>query len=137
LTSGQGHLPRRGELAAADHADIGDGVMGARKGRVVTTAVRPPVRATTRWIRVLSRASARLIAGGMVVRRRASIDFPAPGGPMSRRIRSNACMTFSFASASRSSRGLCGKTSQQGRAKADNRSENRRVGPSPLAVQQP
>jgi hypothetical protein len=32
-------------------------------------------------MRVVSRASARLIAGKMEVSRRASIDFPAPGGP--------------------------------------------------------
>jgi hypothetical protein len=34
---------------------------------------------------VVSSASARLIAGRMVARRRASIDLPAPGGPSSRR----------------------------------------------------
>jgi hypothetical protein len=32
---------------------------GARNGRVVTKAVRSPVRPATRWIRVVSRASAR------------------------------------------------------------------------------
>jgi hypothetical protein len=37
-------------------------------------------------MRVVSGASARLIAGRMVMRRRASIDFPAPGGPSSRRL---------------------------------------------------
>jgi hypothetical protein len=35
-----------------------------------------------RWMRVVSRASARVIAGRMVVRRRASLDLPTPGGPM-------------------------------------------------------
>jgi hypothetical protein len=54
---------------------------GARHGRVVTNAVRAPVRPATRWRHVVSRASARLMAGRMVVSRRASIDFPAPGGP--------------------------------------------------------
>jgi hypothetical protein len=54
---------------------------GARHGRVVTHAVRSPVTPATRWIRVVSMASARVIAGRMVVRRRASIDLPAPGAP--------------------------------------------------------
>jgi hypothetical protein len=36
------------------------------------------------WIRVVSMASARVIAGGIVVSRRASIDLPAPGGPSRR-----------------------------------------------------
>ena len=57
---------------------------GARNGRVVTNAVRSPVRPATRWIRVVSMASARVIAGRMVVSRRASIDLPAPGGPRRR-----------------------------------------------------
>ena len=59
---------------------------GARHGLVVTTAGRAPVRPATRWRRVVSRASARVIAGRMVVSRRASLDFPAPGGPSSRRL---------------------------------------------------
>jgi hypothetical protein len=45
---------------------------GARHGRVVTRAVRAPVRPATRWMRVVSKASARLIAGRGVVRQRAS-----------------------------------------------------------------
>jgi hypothetical protein len=55
--------------------------MGARHGRVVTMAVRAPVRPATRWMRVASMALARVMAGRMVVRRRASIDVPAPGRP--------------------------------------------------------
>jgi hypothetical protein len=51
----------------------------ARHGRVVTTAVRPPVRAATRWIRVVSRASARVTADRRVGSRRAGFDVPAPG----------------------------------------------------------
>jgi hypothetical protein len=47
-------------------------------GRVVTKAVRPSVQPATMWVRVISKASARLIAGNMVVRRRARIDCPAP-----------------------------------------------------------
>jgi hypothetical protein len=35
-------------------------------------------------MRVVSMASGRVIAGRMVVRRRASIDLPAPGGPSKR-----------------------------------------------------
>jgi hypothetical protein len=54
---------------------------GARHGRVVTNAVRSPVRPATLWIRVVSMASARVIAGRRVVSRRASLDVPAPGGP--------------------------------------------------------
>jgi hypothetical protein len=54
---------------------------GARHGRVVTRAVRSPVRPATRWIRVVSMALGKVIAGRMVVSRRASIDLPAPGGP--------------------------------------------------------
>src|SRR4029450_9924427 len=57
------------------------GGWGARHGRAVTHAVRAPVRPATRWIRVVSMASARVIAGRMVVSRRASIDLAAPGGP--------------------------------------------------------
>src|SRR6266511_1473350 len=60
----QGHLPRQGLLASADQAHLGDRV--ARNGRVVTKAVRPPVRPATRWMQVGSRASARRIAGRMV-----------------------------------------------------------------------
>jgi len=35
---------------------------------------------------VVTSAAARRIADRMVARRRASIDFPAPGGPRSRRL---------------------------------------------------
>jgi hypothetical protein len=60
------------------------GCCGARQGRPVTRAVRPSVRPATRGIRVVSTAAATRIAGGMVVRRRASLDVPAPGGPRRR-----------------------------------------------------
>jgi hypothetical protein len=73
-------LARPRHLTPTDQAHSGDGVSGARNGRVATTAVRPPVRPATRGMRVVSRASARLIAGNMVVNRRASLDVPAPGG---------------------------------------------------------
>jgi hypothetical protein len=80
---GKGDLPRQRHLAAVDQSHIGDRLMGARHGRVVTTPVHAPVRPATLWRRVVSRASARVIAGRMVVSRRASIDFPTPGGPSS------------------------------------------------------
>jgi hypothetical protein len=69
----------RGRRRSAPHRRWRD--TGTQNGRVVTTAVWAPVRPETRWMRVVSMASARLIAGKMVVRRRANIDFPAPGGP--------------------------------------------------------
>jgi hypothetical protein len=40
----QRHLARHRDLTAADPPHIGDGVMGARNGRVVTNTVRWPVR---------------------------------------------------------------------------------------------
>ncbi len=74
---GQRHLARHRHLAAADQPHSRDRLVGARHGRVVTNAVRPPVRPATLWMRVVSRTSARGIAGRMVVSRRASIDVPA------------------------------------------------------------
>ena len=44
-------------LAAADQPHIRDGVVRARHGRVMTKAVRAPVRLATPWMRVVSRAS--------------------------------------------------------------------------------
>ncbi len=79
---GQRHFARHGDLAPTDQPRIRDGMEGARQGPVVTKAVRSPVRPATRCMRVVSMASARVIAGRMVVSRRASIDFPAPGGPI-------------------------------------------------------
>jgi hypothetical protein len=51
----------------------------------MTSAVQAPVRPSTRWMRVVSIASARIISGRMIVRRRASLDVPALGGPGTRR----------------------------------------------------
>jgi hypothetical protein len=48
---------------------------------VVTNALHSAVRPATRWMRVVSRASARVMSGRMVVNRRASIHVPAPGAP--------------------------------------------------------
>jgi hypothetical protein len=78
---GQRHVALPRHLAAADQLDIRDGVMGGANGRVVTNAVRSPVRPATLWMRVVSMASARVIAGKMVLSRGASIDFPTPGDP--------------------------------------------------------
>jgi hypothetical protein len=68
---------------AVDQQWQGLGSCGARSGQVITTA-RSPVRPATRWMRVVSMASARVITGRIVVSRRASIDWPAPGGPSQR-----------------------------------------------------
>jgi hypothetical protein len=102
---GERHLPRHRHVAPADHPRIRNGVVGARHGRVVTMAVRAPVRPTTRWMRVVSRASARVIAGRMVVSRRASLDVPAPRGRAGGHDGQNACMIYRFTSASRDAHG--------------------------------
>ena len=54
-----------------------------RSRRLVTTVVRSPMRPAMLWMRVVSMASARVIAGRTVVSRRTSLDCPAPGGPRS------------------------------------------------------
>src|SRR5882724_2177347 len=79
MSPGLGTCPQR----SARHPRWYD---GARHGRVVTNAVRSPVRPATRWMRMVSRASPRVMAGRMVVSRRASIDVPAPGGPSKSRL---------------------------------------------------
>jgi hypothetical protein len=76
---GQRPLARQRPVAAADQPHVRDRVMGARHGRVVTRAARSPVRAAMRWRRVVSKASARLIAARMGLRPRARVDGPAPG----------------------------------------------------------
>jgi hypothetical protein len=58
----------------------------AAEERMVTNAVRSPVRLATRCMRVVSRAAARRLAGRRMARRRASLDVPAPGGPTIRRL---------------------------------------------------
>jgi hypothetical protein len=85
---GQRHLPWHRHLPAADQAGIRDGMVRRAHGRVVTRAVRAPVRPATRWRRVVSMASARVSAGKMVVNRGASLDFPTPGGPRRRTLES-------------------------------------------------
>jgi hypothetical protein len=75
----QRHLTRPRHLPSTDQPHIHNCVVGARHGRIMTTAVRAPVRPATRWIQVVSRASGRVIPGGMVVSRHASLDVPVPG----------------------------------------------------------
>jgi hypothetical protein len=78
-------LARHRDLAAPDQPHIRGGLVGgARRGRMKTKAVRPPVRPATECMWVVSSASARVMGGKMLVSRRASTDFPAPGGPISR-----------------------------------------------------
>jgi hypothetical protein len=76
----QRHVTRQRHVAPGDPPRIRDGVLGARHGRVVTKVVRSPVRPATLWMRVVSMASARVIAGRMVVSRCASMDVPVLGG---------------------------------------------------------
>jgi hypothetical protein len=76
------HFARHRHVAAADQPRIRNGMVGRARW----------------WIGVVSIASARVIAGRMVVSRRASIDVPAPGGPSkSPDYGHNACMAFTFA----------------------------------------
>src|SRR4029453_7886157 len=81
---GQRHFARHRHVAPADQPRIRDGLVGRAKraGRDQRRAVAGEARdaVDTR----LSMASARVIAGKMVVSRRASIDLPAPGGPSKR-----------------------------------------------------
>jgi hypothetical protein len=78
-------LARPAHVAPTDRAQVGDRMVGARHGRVVTTAVRSPVRPATRWMRVVSSTSVSVIAGRIVVRRRANINLAAPGSLRSSR----------------------------------------------------
>ena len=76
---GQRHLARHRHLSPADQAHIGDGVKGSANRRVVTKAMRPPVRPGTQWTLAASMASAKLISGKIVVRQQARMDWPAQG----------------------------------------------------------
>jgi hypothetical protein len=93
---GQPHFTRPRHAAPADQPYVRDGVVGARNGRVVTNAARSPVRLATRWMRVVSMAPARVMAGRMVVSRRASIDFPALGGPGRRTLGAEPLLELQF-----------------------------------------
>jgi hypothetical protein len=66
---GQRHVARHRHMAPADQPRIRDGIVGRAKQGVVTHAVRLPGRPATLWIRIVSMASARVIAGRMVVNR--------------------------------------------------------------------
>jgi hypothetical protein len=61
-----------------------------RVWRAAASAVWSPVRPATRRRRGASRASARAVAGRRGVSRRASMDVPAPGGPIQDNSSSNA-----------------------------------------------
>ena len=91
---GERHVARRRHVAATDEADVGDGVVRRPEGTTVATAARAPMRPATRWMHVVSRASARVIAGKMVVSRRASLDVPTPGGPSRRTLWSQRLHRF-------------------------------------------
>jgi hypothetical protein len=77
-------LAWHGEVLTADQPHLRDRLVRGAKGGGVTNVVRAPVRPATLWRRVVSIASANVIAGRRVVSRRASIDVPAPGGPRRR-----------------------------------------------------
>jgi hypothetical protein len=98
---GQQHVARHRHVASADQPRIRDGMV-----RRATSAGRDqrrtvPVRPATLWMRVVSRASARVMAGRLVVRRRATSSGPLQEGQGGGRYRQNACITFSFTIASR------------------------------------
>jgi hypothetical protein len=76
-------------------------MVGPRHRRVVTHAEQSPVRPAILWMRVVSRASAKVMAGRLVVRRRASSSGPLREGHGGGRYRQNACITLSFTIASR------------------------------------
>jgi hypothetical protein len=95
------HLARPRPVAPADQAHIGDHLRRPRHGRAGTNAGPSPVRPSMRWMHVVSMASARVMAGRIVVSRRASIDLPAPRGRGGGDYGQNACMTFRFTNAFR------------------------------------
>jgi hypothetical protein len=80
----QRHFPGHRQLPAADQPDIRDGVTEGATRHATARAVQSPVRPATRWVRVVSIASRRVIAGRVVASRCAGIDFPARGGPSHR-----------------------------------------------------
>jgi hypothetical protein len=55
---GQRDLARHRHVPPTDQPCIRDGLVGARNGRVVTNAVRSPVRPATQWIQIVLRTSA-------------------------------------------------------------------------------
>ena len=65
---GQRHFTRHRHVAPADQPRIRDGMVRRATVRVVTNAVRLPLSPPTLSIRVVSMASARVIAGRMVVK---------------------------------------------------------------------
>ena len=83
----QRHLTRPRARPSAHDRRRGCAVMRRPKRRHRTRARVPGgSRPATEWIRVTSSASARVSAGRIPGKRRASIVFPVPGGPISRRL---------------------------------------------------
>jgi hypothetical protein len=80
----QRHLARHRHLAPADQADIRDGVVGraTRAGRDQRRTVAGEAGDAMEACRL--NGFGQVIAGRMVVSRRASIDVPAPEGPSRR-----------------------------------------------------
>jgi len=70
-------------------------------GRARDTRRAVAAEAATAWIRVVSIASARVIAGRMVVTAGASIRRPAPGGRARAQLWQNACIGFTIVMASK------------------------------------
>jgi hypothetical protein len=73
----QRHLPRQGQVAAADQAHIGDGVVGSPERAHGDDGGAPPGEAGDAMDAGGLQRVARRIAGRMGARRRASIDVPA------------------------------------------------------------
>ena len=82
----EGDLPGRGLGPPPTIAGADAPWWGARKGGTETSARPGGSNPETEWMRVTSSASSRASVGRMPGSRRASIVFPVPGGPMSRRL---------------------------------------------------
>jgi hypothetical protein len=72
------HFSRHRRLLPTDQVDIQDRVVRGPEGPRRDPRCAGRVRPATRWMGVVSMASASVIAGRMVARRRANIDVPAP-----------------------------------------------------------
>ena len=78
---GQRPLARPGHLAAADQSPIGHGLVGGATRPGGDDGGAPAGAAGYAMDAGVSMASARVRWGRIVVRRRACMDFPAPGAP--------------------------------------------------------
>jgi hypothetical protein len=93
---GPRHLARHGHLAPTDQPPIGNRMVGGAKGPGGDDGGAPPGAAGDAMVRVVSMASARVVSGRIVVRRRARIDVPAPGGPRSKTLWSERLHDLQF-----------------------------------------